>query len=98
MMRKTGLVGARLVRLAIVAMLLGQCLVARAADDADRVSALEKKLDQTLDLVRALSQRVQELETQLANGKQPEGANGQVAATQPPAAKPPAAQPAGATG
>jgi hypothetical protein len=92
-MRKTGLGGAQLVRLVVLAMLLGQCLTARAADDADRVSALEKKLDQTLDLVRALSQRVQELETQLANGKQPEGANGQVAATQPPAAKP-----AGATG
>ena len=84
-----------LIRLVALALLLGQCLIAHAADDTDRVSALEKKLDQTLDMVRALSQRVQELETQLANNKQAAGANGQVAATQqPPAAKP--AEPAAA--
>jgi hypothetical protein len=81
------------IRLLVPAMLLGQCLIAHAADDADRVSTLEKKLDQTLDLVRALSRRVQELETQLANNKQPAAANAQVAA-QPPAAKP--AEPAAA--
>jgi len=87
MLMKISFMGARVIRLVALTMLLGQCLSAHAADDADRVGALEKKLDQTLDLVRALSQRVQELETQLANSKQPAGTNGQVAA-QPPAAKP----------
>jgi hypothetical protein len=87
MLMKISFMGARVIRLVALAMLLGQCLSAHAADDADRVGALEKKLDQTLDLVRALSQRVQELESQLANSKQPAGTNGQVAA-QPPAVKP----------
>jgi hypothetical protein len=87
MSMKISFMGARVIRLVALTMLLGQCLSAHAADDADRVGALEKKLDQTLDLVRALSQRVRDLETQLANNKQPAGTNGQVAA-QPPAAKP----------
>jgi hypothetical protein len=87
MLMKISFMGARVIRLVALAMLLGQCLSAHAADDADRVGALEKKLDQTLDLVRALSQRVEELESQLANSKQPAGTNGQVAA-QPPAVKP----------
>lgn len=88
MLIKTGFAGTWLIRVVALAMLLGQSLIAHAADDADRINALEKKLDQTLDLVRTLSQRVQELETQLANGKQPAGTNGQVAATPPPATRP----------
>jgi hypothetical protein len=80
--------GALLIRALVLAMLLGQSLSVYAADEASRVSALEKKLDQTLASVRELSQRVQELETQLANSKQPAGTNGQVAATQPSVARP----------
>ena len=88
MLIKTGSRGTPLIRVIVLVLLLGSSLVARAAEDPDRVGALEKKLDQTLELVRKLSQRVEELETQLANSKQPAGANGQVAATQPQGPKP----------
>ena len=66
-----------------VAMCLGQVEVAHSADQGERVKALETKLDQTLDLVRALSQRVEELEAQLASRGALGGGNGEVAVAQP---------------
>ncbi len=75
----------RLPAFALLALL--QCVAAHAAAPDDRISVLEKKLDQTLELVRQLSTRVQELETQVANGSQPAAGNPQVAATPPAGAK-----------
>lgn len=76
-------------RMSVFALLaLSQCLVAHAADSQDRISVLEKKLDQTLELVRQLSTRVNELETQVANSKQPAAGAPQVAAAQPPTPTP----------
>jgi outer membrane murein-binding lipoprotein Lpp len=47
---------------------LGHTLVTHAADDSDRIAALEQKLDQSLQLIRQLSARVQDLEAQVAQG------------------------------
>src|SRR5437764_13730343 len=48
---------------------LGQTLVTHAAaDDSDRIAALEQKLDQSLQLIRQLSARVNDLEAQAAHG------------------------------
>jgi hypothetical protein len=47
---------------------LGHTLVTYAADDSDRIAALEQKLDQSLQLIRQLSARVHDLEGQVAQG------------------------------
>src|SRR5437763_12936567 len=48
---------------------LGQTLVTHAAaDDSDRIAALEQKLDQSLQLIRQLAARVNDLEAQAAHG------------------------------
>src|SRR2546430_2425969 len=48
---------------------LGHTLVTHAAaDDSDRIAALEQKLDQSLQLIRELSARVNDLEAQAAHG------------------------------
>ena len=48
---------------------LGHALVTHAAaDDSDRIAALEQKLDQSLQLIRQLSARVHDLEAQVALG------------------------------
>ena len=47
---------------------LGHSLAAHAADDSDRIAALEQKLDQSLQLIRELSARVNDLEAQAAHG------------------------------
>jgi hypothetical protein len=72
-----------LIRWVAVAMCLGQVEIAHSAEQGERVSALEAKLDQTLELVRALSQRVEELEAQLARSKELDGGNGGVAVARP---------------
>ncbi|MBV8855106.1 MAG: hypothetical protein JOY91_16960 [Sinobacteraceae bacterium] len=79
----------RLPAFALLALL--QCVAAHAAAPDDRVNVLEKKLDQTLELVRELSARVHELETQVANGTQPAPGSPQVVAA--PAAGTKAAPP-----
>jgi len=56
----------------VVVALLGPAYnvsAAPASTKKDRVDALEKKLDQTLDVVRQLSERVQQLESQLARNQ-----------------------------
>src|SRR6059058_965017 len=77
---------------------LGQTLVTHAAaDDSDRIAALEQKLDQSLQLIGQLSARVHDLEAQVAQGapaaaaRRP-GTAAAAAAAQPgtPAATPPA--------
>ena len=48
---------------------LAHTLVTHAAtDDSDRIAALEQKLDQSLQLIRELSARVNDLEAQAAHG------------------------------
>jgi len=48
---------------------LGHTLVTyAAADDSDRIAALEQKLDQSLQLIQQLSARVHDLEAQVAQG------------------------------
>ena len=48
---------------------LGHSLVTHAAThDSDRIAVLEQKLDQSLQLIRQLSARVQDLEAQAAHG------------------------------
>jgi hypothetical protein len=52
---------------------LGHSLVTHAAtNDSDRIAVLEQKLDQSLQLIRQLSARVQDLEAQAAHGAPPE--------------------------
>src|SRR2546430_2627770 len=71
---------------------LGQTLVTpAAADDSDRIAALEQKLDQSLQLIRQLSARVNDLEAQAAHGtpvatvkRSGAGAAAPVAAAAPP--------------
>src|SRR6202165_4326141 len=67
---------------------LGHSLVTHAAThDSDRIAILEQKLDQSLQLIRQLSARVQDLEAQAAHGAPPEADNGSAtAAAAPPAA------------
>jgi hypothetical protein len=67
-----------------------------AADDSDRIAALEQKLDQSLQLIRQLSARVHDLEAQVAQGAPAEpakrsGAGAAAAATATAAAPQPAA-------
>src|SRR6202162_1079336 len=71
---------------------LGHSLVAHAAtNDGDRIAVLEQKLDQSLQLIRQLSARVQDLEAQAVHGAPPEAdKRSGAAAAAPPAA---AAQP-----
>src|SRR5436190_1621568 len=48
---------------------LGHALLAHAAaDDSDRIAALEQKLDQSLQLIQQLSARVRDLESRAAQG------------------------------
>jgi hypothetical protein len=47
---------------------LGHTLATYAADDSDRIAALEQRLDQSLQLIRQLSARVHDLEAQVAQG------------------------------
>src|SRR6202035_3522781 len=63
---------------------LGHSLVTQAAtNDGDRIAVLEQKLDQSLQLIRQLSARDEDLEAQAAHGAPPAAA--QTAATaQPP--------------
>jgi len=42
-----------------------------ATDEADRIAALEKKLDQSLQMIRQLSARVQDLEAQVVQSRAP---------------------------
>ena len=54
---------------------LGQALAAHAAgDDNDRIATLERKLDQSLELIRELSSRVHDLEAEAAQGAAAAGA------------------------
>src|SRR5258708_31926751 len=70
---------------------LGQALAAHAAgDDNDRIATLERKLDQSLELIRELSSRVHDLKA--------EAAQGAAAAAAQPAAPRPALPPAQAGG
>jgi hypothetical protein len=69
---------------------LGHAPVIHAAtDDSDRIAALEQKLDQSLQLIRQLSARVQDLEAQAAHGVPPPAAAqpGAAAATAPDTAQ-----------
>src|SRR6266403_510606 len=69
---------------------LGHALVIHAAtDDSDRIAALEQKLDQSLQLIRQLSARVQDLEAQAGHGAPPPAAaqTGAAAATAPDTAQ-----------
>jgi len=71
---------------------LGHALVTHAAaNDSDRIAVLEQKLDQSLQLIRQLSARVQDLEADKRSGAV--AAAPPAAAPQPPAA---AAQPGAA--
>jgi hypothetical protein len=57
-----------------------------ATADADRLTVLEKKLDQSLQMIRDLSARVHELEAQVAQqGTQPGRGSGEVPNYAPPA-------------
>src|ERR1700731_2388127 len=69
---------------------LGHSLVTHAAtNDSDRIAVLEQKLDQSLQLIRQLSARVQDLEAQAAQGAPPEAdKRSGTAAAAPPAAQP----------
>jgi len=69
---------------------LGYSLVTHAAtNDSDRIAVLEQKLDQSLQLIRQLSARVQDLEAQAAHGAPPEAdKRSGTAAAAPPAAQP----------
>jgi len=79
---------------------LGHSLVTQAAtNDGDRIAVLEQKLDQSLQLIRQLSARVEDLEAQAAHGAPPEAdKRSGTAAAAPPAAQPgtPAAAQTGA--
>jgi hypothetical protein len=71
---------------------LGPALTAHAAataSDQDRMAALERKLDQSLELIRQLSSRVHDLEAQAAPAQTAQG----TAAAAAPAGAPPAAPP-----
>ncbi len=64
---------------------LGHSLVTHAAtNDSDRIVVLEQKLDQSLQLIRQLSARVQDLEAQAAHGAPPAAAQTGAAAATPP--------------
>ena len=83
---------------------LGHALVTHAAaDDKDRIAALEQKLDQSLQLIQQLSARVHDLEAQVAQAPpaaaKPTSPGAAAAAPAPAAAQPgtPASQPAGVT-
>ena len=69
--------------------------------DSDRIAALERKLDQSLELIRELSTRVHELETQSRPAAQKasmaSGANKASAAAPAPGAAPQAVPPSGDT-
>jgi len=67
---------------------LGHALVTHAAaNDSDRIAVLEQKLDQSLQLIRQLSARVQDLEAEKRSGAA--AAAPPAAAAQPPAAAAP---------
>jgi len=67
---------------------LGHALVTHAAaNDSDRIAVLEQKLDQSLQLIRQLSARVQDLEADKRSGTA--AAAPPAAAAQPPAAAAP---------
>src|SRR6266566_1949968 len=69
---------------------LGHALLAHAAaDDSDRIAALEQKLDQSLQLIQQLSARVRDLESRAAQGTPL--AAGKRSATAAAAAAPPGA-------
>jgi hypothetical protein len=72
---------------------LGHSLVTHAATrDSDRIAVLEQRLDQSLQLIRQLSARVQDLEAQAAHGAPPEAdKRSGTAAAAAPAAQPGAA-------
>ena len=83
---------------------LGHALVTHAAaDDKDRIAALEQKLDQSLQLIQQLSARVHDLEAQVTQAPpaaaKPISPGAAPAAPAPAAAQPgtPASQPAGVT-
>src|ERR1700694_3145280 len=79
---------------------LGHSLVTHAAThDSDRIAVLEQKLDQSLQLIRQLSARVQDLEAQ-AHGAPPEAdkRSGTAAAAPPAAAAQPGTAAAAQTG
>jgi hypothetical protein len=83
---------------------LGHALVTHAAaDDKDRIAALEQKLDQSLQLIQQLSARVHDLEAQVAQAPpaaaKPPSPGAAPAAAAAAAAQPaaPASQPAGVT-
>jgi hypothetical protein len=63
-----------------VAGLAHSLLAQAAADDNDRITVLEQKLDQSLQLIRALQARVQELEAQAAAQHPPAAAGAGVPA------------------
>jgi len=80
---------------------LGHSLVTHAAThDSDRIAVLEQKLDQSLQLIRQLSARVQDLEAQAAHGAPPEAdkRSGTAAAAPPAAAAQPGTAAAAQTG
>src|ERR1700674_3876789 len=80
---------------------LGHSLVTHAAThDSDRIAVLEQKLDQSLQLIRQLSARVQDLEAQAAHGAPPEAdkRSGTAAAAPPAAAAQPGTAAAARTG
>ena len=80
---------------------LGHSPVTHAAThDSDRIAVLEQKLDQSLQLIRQLSARVQDLEAQAAHGAPPEAdkRSGTAAAAPPAAAAQPGTAAAAQTG
>src|ERR1700675_2762101 len=80
---------------------LGHSLVTHAAHkDGERNAVLEQKLDQSLQLIRQLSARVEDLEAQAAHGAPPEAdkRSGTAAAAAPAAAAQPGTPAAAQTG
>ena len=80
---------------------LGHSLVTHAAThDSDRIAVLEQKLDQSLQLIRQLSARVQDLEAQAAHGAPSEAdkRSGTAGAAPPAAAAQPGTAAAAQTG
>src|ERR1700686_933294 len=86
---------------ALLVAALGHSPVTHAAtNDSDRIAVLEQKLDQSLQLIRQLSARVQDLEAQAAHGAPPEAdkRSGTAAAAPPAAAAQPGTAAAAQTG
>src|ERR1700686_3076880 len=77
---------------ALLVAALGHSPVTHAAtNDSDRIAVLEQKLDQSLQLIRQLSARVQDLEAQAAHGVPPEAdKRSGTAAAAPPCCRSPA--------